>query len=873
MRQFSAAQVLAALISLGLLLFLGACSGGTSVQTPVAASIILSPSTLSINEGQVVTVTATALNFNGQQITVDFTYSSSNPALASISSAGLVCGGQFDANSIVCSPNGDGQATITVTSGTVHATAPVYVHKQVDRVEITPFSDCESSGTLLSPTAVVYNTTASGCSPTAPCDITSTVGPINYGSGNLDVVASAAGISSTYSAATNSPTYSGGGTITGSKGQTCNLTNFSVGGGTGLDPTFDPSKQSPTYASGGTITGSAGQTCTLTSFNGLTGASAIVTLSDTNIIAPGTHLIVTAPGSGGGTTAPTTASLSNGTATCSGTANVITSLLTTTGVDTVIGATGSVTLTGTNTIASGTQLNITNQGYGAVQPPTTATLSNGTATCSGTASVVTILNNATGLQAQNPGLTAVFGSVAGVNSVGTPYTVCPVQSILVHDATSSATNFALQGGQAQNLVADVLDSKGVSVKPNLTWATSQGTAISISSDAATAAIAGASPGASVVTATCVNPTCNIGLNPQYSSNVVTASVGGQSPDTVYAASTQSLMMIPIPVLTNVVGTAITLPNYPNSILASPAGGRVYLGADSGGVMVYDTSAGTVNTLGFNGKVLAISQDGNTLIVYDKSVNGTYFFTTSNSQILSTAYGVDIGSAVTPDANWSLSLITQQTQQLVRQGNSVPTVAMNLSYTPVAIDLLGQGSLTFITGSDSHSIDVRSTCDQSEVQTLNGTNPSLVKRIPNGNGAVAVDVPQIDVITTPQPGPGCPTTVSSALASYDLGAGSFTPRQLLVSFDSSRAWIITDQNFLLSFDLANNAPTTIPLAGGVQALSGGLTTDSSQLYVGASDDNVHRIAVGSLSDAQSIAPGLKDANSNVVVPDLVTVLPK
>ena len=55
------------------------------------------------------------------------------------------------------------------------------------------------------------------------------------------------------------------------------------------------------------------------------------------------------------------------------------------------GATATVTLTATNTIASGTHLTITAEGSGATTPPTSATLSNGTASCSGTATVITAL--------------------------------------------------------------------------------------------------------------------------------------------------------------------------------------------------------------------------------------------------------------------------------------------------------------------------------------------------------------------------------------------------------------------------------------------------------------------------------------------------
>jgi hypothetical protein len=83
---------------------------------------------------------------------------------------------------------------------------------------------------------------------------------------------------------------------------------------------------SGTYSSGGTITGSSGQTCTLTAFNGSgAGATATVALTGTNTIATGTAITVTAAGAGF-TSAPTSATLGSGTATCSGTATISTTL-------------------------------------------------------------------------------------------------------------------------------------------------------------------------------------------------------------------------------------------------------------------------------------------------------------------------------------------------------------------------------------------------------------------------------------------------------------------------------------------------------------------------------------------------------------------
>lgn len=83
---------------------------------------------------------------------------------------------------------------------------------------------------------------------------------------------------------------------------------------------------SGTYTSGGSITGTVGQTCNLATFTpGCGNSAATVTLTGTNTIAGGTALVVTTRG-GNCTSAPTAASLSSGTATCSGTAVVSTTL-------------------------------------------------------------------------------------------------------------------------------------------------------------------------------------------------------------------------------------------------------------------------------------------------------------------------------------------------------------------------------------------------------------------------------------------------------------------------------------------------------------------------------------------------------------------
>jgi Bacterial Ig-like domain (group 2) len=885
MRRFPVVSVLAALLTAVFLVLLAGCGGGTRTATPVVASITLSPTTISLNEGGVATLSAAAKNSAGAIIAADITFTSSNPSIATVSSGGLICGGVWDSSTINCNATsgqaGVGQVTITATSGNATATATAYVHLKVDRVVVQPLSGCVSMGQVVNATATACSASAPGCSPSSgclpqsPCDITSTVGPIALGSNDLFVVANSAGIEATFDAATASPTYSSGGTITGSKGQTCNLSNFGVGGSSGIDPTFSPATNSPTYTSGGTINGSPGQTCNLSNFNGVTGATATVTLTATNTIASGAHLTVTAEGFGA-TTPPTSATLSNGTASCSGTATVITALIGIGGGSglSVVGAEATVALTGTNTIASGTQLTVTASGYGATTPPTTATLTSGTATCSGTANVITALNSAGVFTAESPGATSIFGSVSGVNGVSVPYITCPVVEIKVHDAGSSNTSFTLSKATTQPLTADVYDSTGQYIKPALTWGSSSTASVTVATGTVgnnPATITAVAPGTASITASCSYPNCNRGVPPQYSYNVVTATVSGATTTTVFAASTNSTTLVPISSSTNAAGTAVTLPYLPNSMMTDPAGANLYLGSSSG-LMVVNIASTAVTTQPIPGTIIAISPDSNYMLISDTVNNVVYYYTLVSAQNGFTFGGTTTSAAYTPDSSFDEFV---SGNQLITGLPLSFSAAVALPYTAHALGVSAQGSLTYVTGSAPGGIDIRSTCNSAEVQTLSASSPTLIGQIPNGTGAVAADSPKVDVISSPGTltTPGCPVLDTSTISSVDMGVGAFNAAQLFFSSDSSRAWIISsDLPKLLLLTLASFTPSAIPYAGGATAYNGGITLDGSQVYVGTSDGTVHRIDVASQTDVQQIAVSLKDANGNPVVPNLVYVEP-
>ncbi len=776
MQQFSSVRVLAALVTaicLFLLALLAGCGGGSATTNPTPSTIVLSPTTVSLNEGDVTTISAIAQNSSGATVAADITFTSSNASIATISTGASICAGVWDSGFIVCTPTigqaGVGKVTITATSGTAKATMTVYVHEKVDRLIVNPLSGCTTMGQVISVSASAFNTSAPGCSQASPCDITSTVGPIAFTSNDFSVAASASGIESTYSGTTNSPT----------------------------------------YTSGGTITGSVGQTCQLSSFNGVTGAMA------------------------------------------------------------------TVALTGVNTIASGTQLTVTDQGTGGTTPPTTATLSNGTATCSGTANVITALAASSAITAENPGATSIFASVSGLNSPAVPYTTCPVAEIFVHSAASQDTSFTLTTGGTVALTADVYDSTGEYIKPTLTWGTSAPASATVAATGTAAnnpgTITAVAPGTAYITASCNYPNCNTNLPPQYSMNVATATFSGSTSTTVYAASTNSTTLIPITTSTNTAGTAITLPNLPNSIISDPAGTMLYLGSSSG-LMVVNLSSSAVTTLGVNGTIVAISADGKSLLISD-SVGNTINYLSITSQTVPFAHSGDTtnSSAYTPDSEVNEWLNGDQL------GVAIPAVFFTnptLAYTGDALDISGQGGLTYITSSSAHQIHVLATCNQAEVQVppLSANSPTLIKAIPNGTGAVAADSPAIDVVTTGAVSASCPATAASSIASFDLGAGPFTPQQMFMSPDSSAVWIISDLPELLSFNLATLTPSSIPLIGGATPLSGGITLDGAIIYVGANDGTVHRVAVSGGGDVGQIAVGLKDASGAAVSPNLVYVVP-
>jgi DNA-binding beta-propeller fold protein YncE len=133
--------------------------------------------------------------------------------------------------------------------------------------------------------------------------------------------------------------------------------------------------------------------------------------------------------------------------------------------------------------------------------------------------------------------------------------------------------------------------------------------------------------------------------------------------------------------------------------------------------------------------------------------------------------------------------------------------------------------------------------------------------------VAVSSSGIDVVrVTPQPPEplsGCPP--AGSLSATNATGGSFTPLQLIVSPEGGKAYVLTSLSQVMVLDVSSGTVTNIPLAGGAFPLSGGITRNAAQVYVGGSDNAVHRIDVASGADVQQI--------SVQFTPNLVAVRPQ
>ncbi len=511
--------------------------------------------------------------------------------------------------------------------------------------------------------------------------------------------------------------------------------------------------------------------------------------------------------------------------------------------------------------------------------------------------------------ARVPGITGVVASVGATTSPAVFFKTCMPVHIELHvngDPAGVPTEaITMNVADTKVIQADMVDELGA-VTPNAPVRI-------LSNNATVATIIGTtvtaqSPGGAGFQAVCAPPSCGIGINTPIYSNLFSIFVAGTSPNTttVYATSTfpnvpgTSITMIPIDTSKTppVAGSPIFLPGFPNSMLFDRAGTTGFIGT-SNGLASLNTSTNAVVLVSPIpiGKVLAVSADGNQVIISNAAIDSStgnpidpfpseqrvWLFDKNNNTIttfiltgaVAANFDDDGFRAYVAASNGNVYVLSS-----VLSPVTVPTGGVNTDVTQ-----LPSGPFVYV--ANSAGLQAIATCNnaiQSTTPPTHSTNIQFVQSVRDSNNFVAVDSPGIDFEsanaanltppTTITPA-NCPGIVTYSNNFFDFGVGAFTAHQLLVGSAGTHIAVLpAGINKVLTL-LNENTVGSVPLpAGATEALSGGMTPDGATLWVGVAGTNtVDRINLNSNVDEVQIPTTFKKSDGSPAPPNLVVIRPK
>ena len=512
-----------------------------------------------------------------------------------------------------------------------------------------------------------------------------------------------------------------------------------------------------------------------------------------------------------------------------------------------------------------------------------------------------------------PGLTGVVASVGTVASPFTNFKGCMPVQIRLHlngDPAGQPTetgSIAVSG--TLTLQADMVDENNVTTNSAPVSIISNDTEVA---QISSVTVTGESPGGAGILAACIPPVCGAGLNMPIYGNVFNLTVTGTSPATVVYATTSfgappgnSSTLLPIDTSKSpiVAGTPINIPGVPNSLKFNSNGSKGYLGT-SGGLAVLDTTAGTITLADpFAGAVLAVSPDGNNIIMSNAANDpgtGTpiqpdvpsqrlVIFNANSNTVQSFVLPGAVSAAFTGDSfkafiaanNGNVYVFSPQaTLQTLTTGGS------NVSAATIA-----SGPYAYL--ANTSGLQVIGTCNNvvqppANVPPVTST-PQLVGSTGNANILVAVNQTGLDIETATITSLTPPVTISSANCTppvtysdqfIDFAQGPFTARQLLVPTNGTGGTngshivvLPVGLNMVLVAVPGSSASAITLPAGGTQALSGGMTLDGNTLWVGVAGANtVDEINLTSNSDVLQIQTNFKKFDGSPAPPNIVAVKP-
>jgi hypothetical protein len=489
-------------------------------------------------------------------------------------------------------------------------------------------------------------------------------------------------------------------------------------------------------------------------------------------------------------------------------------------------------------------------------------------------------SNQVQITASQPGLTHVFATASDFNATGPVFEVCAIRSISLTVTSSGATSVQLPSGASTAITQTAIDSLGNPVSsPNLTLFVSPPGAATVRSGSITAAAAGGA----AVGASCAPPTCNINFQPIYSANVVRVVITGVSNTATFFASTTDCgatagcetFLVPITASSDTAGNPVTVPRTPNSLLFNTSTG--FLGT-AGGLQQFSLANNTFtanNTI--RGKVLAVSPDGKLVAVSDTTHNPNVvnILHTDASTVTPLLLSGVTAAAFSPD---SVKAFLVGGSNLYVYSTTEPLRIIPLTAPAADATFLTTGSFGFLAGGASSSVTTFANCNNSrpaapsDVATISGAATQIASLL-DSSGVLAVNSPGITSIPVNTNAVGCPPSITLGTAVFhDFAQGAFTAKQLLISSDGRRAYVISDLPSVLVYEIGSGLITTIPLTGAPTPLSAVLTLQGNALYVGASDGKIHHLDTVANNDVKQISAVLCNGAPVMCKPDLLALRP-
>ncbi|MBV9075232.1 MAG: hypothetical protein JOZ10_16520 [Acidobacteria bacterium] len=497
----------------------------------------------------------------------------------------------------------------------------------------------------------------------------------------------------------------------------------------------------------------------------------------------------------------------------------------------------------------------------------------------GNAVVATVDQNGL-VTSRQPGATSVVATIA--STTGTPAIIvdCPPKTISLHIASATDTTFKVATGTSQTLAADVTDILGQPISGATLTFSSFIPSAAISSNAGAVTTPGA--GTTSIVASCSPPACNpapgnvnangTGVGLSIYSNPVVGAITGSTATTVYVTGADNpdgsanKSLIPITISSNTAGTAVTLQGSPNSMVFNRTGSTAYIGSDAG-LLIFDpgTNAVTATAAGLTGKVLAVSNDGNSVVISDTTNSKVFLFNpTANSD-----QEFDVGGVTAADFNSDNTKAYFTTGSTVYEYSLITATFKKLSLSADGVVFTPQDGVAYFGGT---SIFALASCNDARVDNAAGT-ANILGVTADGTHMIGAGANGwVDLAYTVNNSNGCPPSASNTpktTAGFGSGATFVgTPTQIAVTANASFAFLTgfslasgTNASGVPFYHFADSSLGVVPLinpdgtAFSGTIFTGSVIQDSTSLFVGvdsngANGPQVHRLDLTQSSPVDS-----------------------